>query len=152
MNRVQKTPCKKLSAPRSEFKSPSKQVVKPVHKHTSSTPIPFRSPSPAKEKKTLAPTASVNKLGFSKIDLRKGIFSKKQSFSAVLQEKPVSGSSQGTPVPAVKQNKYHALSKEFKIDKRGMLHSKPDFRDSQGFYIPEAPPMIYEDLSKCKDN
>ena len=53
-----------------------------------------------------------------------------------------------TPLPTSRQNKYQVLSKEFKIDKSLFQPKKIEGKDNEGFYIPEKPPLIYEENNK----
>lgn len=127
---------------------------KAVHRHTSSTPVPFRPVSPARSNKNeikLVPKPSVSKVLINKVDLRKGIFSKKQSLGECTEKSGKSTNrTSDTPVPSHRVNKYQSLSKEFVIDKRGL--GAKELRDNQGFYIPDKPPMMYEDLNNINAN
>lgn len=155
MIRIFKSPIKK--APRTSLDAkaiqatPQRKVKKISHnRYGSSTPVPFRSPSPTKDKNDLKKPVlkpSNAKLGLVKVDLRKGIFSKKQSFEDGVEKLVVSTNRTGdTPALSKRSNKYQSLSKEFKIDKIGLKNK--DFRDNQGFYIPDQPPMMYEEINK----
>ena len=155
MNRHNKSPMPKPLAkrpliPRSRPQTPQKTNVKeraPGHKYTNSTPAPYRSPSPARPKLTPA-KISYSSLGFNKVDLRKGIFSNKQIFlkNPVIKATPsVAAKSNDTPLQSERSNRYQVLSKEFKIDKMLLMPKKVEAKDNEGFYIPEKPPLIYED-------
>ena len=152
MIRVFKSPVKKT--PRASLEArpikatPQSKVKKIMHsRHASSTPIPFRSNSPAKDLKKPVIKPSIAKLGLIKVDLRKGIFSNKQGFEDCIEKAVVSTNRTGdTPALSKRSNKCQSLSKEFKIDKLGL--KVKDFRDNQGYYIPDQPPMMYEEINK----
>lgn len=134
--------------------TPQQPTKKPMHRHTSSTPVPFRSPSTSrtnKANKKMIPKPSIAKVLINKVDLRKGIFSKKQSLGECTEKSGKSTNrTSDTPVPSNRISKYHSLSKEFIIDKRGLRQK--ELRDNQGFYIPDKPPMMYEDLNNINAN
>ena len=155
MNHHNKSPIRKPLAkkpliPRSRPQTPQKPKVAervPGHKHTNSTPAPYRSPSPARPKLTPA-KLSYSSLGFNKIDLRKGIFSNKQIFlkNPVVKVTPtVATKSSDTPLQSERSNRYQVLSKQFKIDRMLLMPKKAEAKDNEGFYIPEKPPLIHED-------
>lgn len=131
-------------------KTPQKkapQMLQSRHKHTISTPNPPRSSSPPKPK-IVNKKPSQSLISFQKIDLRKGIFSNKQIFVKNQPTKATPASIlklTDTPQQPCIQNKYQVLSKEFKIDKNLFVPRKVESKDTEGYYIPEKPPLIHED-------
>lgn len=155
MNRHNKSPSRKVlpkkpvitySRPQTPQK-PEHTVRTSSHKHTFSTPVPFRSPSPIRPK--IVPSKiSYSSFGFNKVDLRKGIFSNKQIFlkKPLVKNTPIVVQKNiETPLQTARTNKYQVLSKEFKIDKKLLPPKKVEAKDNEGYYIPEKPPLIHED-------
>ena len=137
---------------RAQTPQKSEMLIKAnYHKHTFSTPVPNRSPTPSKSKVSIQKVSS-SSLGFKKIDLRKGIFSNKQVFlkNPIAKPNPISKKSEVKP-QIFKVNKYQVLSKEFKIDKQLFIPKRVEIKDSEGFYVPEKPPFIHEDTKFPKD-
>ena len=150
MIRASKSPLKKIPVGKVKPRDPGVLGKSNGHKHTSSTPVPYRSPSPGKERKNGINTSS-SKVQLRKVDLRKGAFSVKQSLASIGVERSAAPTARETPVPP-KNNKYQVLSKQFKINKSSMLKDQALARDSQGFYIPDLPPMIHEDIINIRNN
>ncbi|OMJ75258.1 hypothetical protein SteCoe_25659 [Stentor coeruleus] len=132
--------------------SPS-PIAKKVHKHTSSTPNPGKSPSPSRAK-ILTKKTSQTSISFQKADLRKGIFSNKQiSCEKILERAPMLVKKHAdAPVLALKPNKYLILSREYNIDKAMFKQKKVEIKDSEGFYIPEKPPLIHDKNNTLSSN
>ena len=133
---------------RAQTPQKNEKINKPSHhKHTFSTPLPYRSPCKTKPN-SIVSKASQPLLGFKKIDLRKGIFSNKQIFlknPMIMQSPTPVPKVNETPLQSARQNRYHVLSKEFKIDKKLFIPKKIESKDNEGFYIPDKPPLMHED-------